>query len=285
MKPCMKHFSAHRPCIVLLALLRAVVLQAETNVGAATDATTEALPVTQRSWSVGIGPSKVQDTYLSAVHFSGTGFTLLGSYVYERPGRRWYTAWQHQLHASQGADRAGHDSMLEGAYDLYLGRLRCWPLAGNKLSLAAGVMANIGIGGLYNTRNGNNPAQARLHLALMPTLAARYRFSLCRTDMTLGYEAQLPLAGVMFSPRFGQSYYEIFGRGNYDRNMVVTTFVSAPTFRQQLTLDGQIGRRATIRIGLLADLQQARVNDIRQHVYSYRLMLGLTHRFSVVRRM
>ncbi len=265
-------------------MLATACLHIEAQTGVTGGTNCDSLPVTQRSWSIGFGVTKMQDTYLSPEHFSGSGLTLLISYTQERPQRQWYTAWQHQLNTSKGADRAGHDSMLEGAYDLYIGRLRRWQLHDRRLTLAAGCMADIGIGGIYNTRNGNNPAQARLHLSFMPTLAAQYHFTLHHTRMTVGYEGQLPLAGLMFSPRFGQSYYEIFGRGNYDRNLVFTTFVSAPTFRQQLTLDGQIGRRLTMRLGVMADMQQARVNDIRQHIYSYRVMLGLAQRFSVIKR-
>jgi hypothetical protein len=242
------------------------------------------LPTTQRCWSLGVGTTRLLDTYLSQEHFRGTGITLLGNFTRTKPDSRWATVWQHQAHCSSLSDRADNESVIEGAYDFYIGRLYQWNLFGQRLVLSAGGMANLGLGFIYNTRNSNNPAQARLHLQLMPSARLDYRFALWRKPMNLSYETQLPLLGMMFSPRYGQSYYEIFGRDNYDRNVVATTFVSAPTFRQQLALDMTLARNFTLRLGLLADLQQAQVNDIKQHIYSYRVLLGLTQRFSVIKK-
>lgn len=283
----MHHFSTHRLSILLLcgALSLATAHGQETAAPQTPSVVAiDRLPITQRSWTVGVGPTRLLDTYLSQEHFRGTGFTLLGSFTRTSPDSRWATIWQHQAHCSQLADRADNESVIEGAYDFYMGRLFQWSLFDERLTLSAGGMGNLGLGFIYNTRNSNNPAQARLHLNLMPTARAAYHFALWRKPMNLCYEAQLPLLGLMFSPRYGQSYYEIFGRDNYDRNVVVTTFVSQPTFRQQLALDMTLTHGLTLRLGLLADLQQAQVNDLKQHIYSYRVLLGLTQRFSVVKK-
>ena len=94
------------------------------------------------------------------------------------------------------------------------------------------------------------------------------------------YEVGIPLMGFMFSPNYGQSYYEIFNRGNYDHNVVFTHPVNAPSLRQMLAIDATFGR-TTLRIGYLGDIRQSKVNNIKAHTYTHAFVLGFTRKFSV----
>ena len=170
---------------------------------------------------------------------------------------------------------------LEGAYNFYWGKLYKWQLMDDRLTLQAGGMVNATLGFIYNTSNGNNPAQARAALNIMPTGVAAYRFELFDKPFLIRYELSLPLAGIRFSPNYGQSYYEIFSRGDYDHNAVVTSFVTAPEWRNLLTLDAQLTSKVTLRIGYLGNIQQAHVNGLRQHVWTNRFLIGFTKRFSL----
>mgnify|MGYP002626778030 CR=1 FL=1 len=238
-------------------------------------------PVITRSTLLGIGATNVLDTYLSNEHFTGTGLTFLSTIERHRKGRHWSTLMEHEGNVSVTKDRAKKQQELEGAYNFYWGKLRAWDLMDGRLRLQVGGVANASLGFIYNTSNGNNPAQARVHLNVMPTGVATYRFPLFRRQWVARYELSLPLCGIQFSPNYGQSYYEIFNRGNYDHNVVPTTFVSAPEWRQLLTLDAELSRHITLRVGYLGNIQQSKVNNLRQHIWTHRFLIGVTKRFSV----
>jgi hypothetical protein len=237
-----------------------------------------ALAQTTNSQMIGIGSTRVLDTYLSAEHFSGIGFSYLS---HTERQKRLSTIIEHEANFSTVKDRSRNKHELEGAYNFYWGKLYNWQLMDNRLRLQAGAMLNASLGFIYNTSNSNNPAQARAHLNLMPTGVASYRFTLFKKTAIARYELSLPFLGVQFSPNYGQSYYEIFSRGNYDHNIVPTTFVNAPEWRQMLTLDTQLSKKLTLRIGYLGNIQQSRVNGLRQHIYTHRFLIGFTRRFTI----
>ena len=237
----------------------------------------------RRSHMIGYGPTRILDTYISQEKFSGGGFTYLYIYEGQKPEKRWQNTIEHELDLSKSKDRSKNTSMLEGNYNLYWSRLASLvntksPRASSLPSflLQAGFTANANLGFLYDMTTSNNPAQARLGLNIMPTAVASYDFPIRQQRFALRYELNLPLVGIMFSPNYGQSYYEIFTQGNYDRNVVPTTFVSAPTFRQILTLDWFISARWALRIGYLGNYQQADINHLKQHIYTHRVVLGFT---------
>jgi hypothetical protein len=231
----------------------------------------------QDSWHaslVGVGASQTLDTYLSPEKYSGTEIRVLS-----QTHRQWrkHSQWSSQsslmgafLYAEQRAENSNEmGGML--TYDYAI--LHAWQLREN-WRIEAGGQAETAVGFLYNTRNTNNPAQARAYLHIAPDVATTWHFPVFRKQCALRYEITIPLLGVLFSPNYGQSYYEIFTRGNYDHNAVFTTPFNAPTLRHQLTVDIPIKKMA-LRIGYLGDYQQAEVNNLKYHTYSHLLLIGL----------
>ena len=226
---------------------------------------------------LGLGPSNVLDTYLTPEKFRGTGYT----YLYIRDNapadtlRRWTTTIEHEVDFSKTKDRSENSTNLEATYNLYWARyFNLQPI--NHLRLQVGAAANVCLGGIYDLTSSNNPGQVRAALNIMPSATVGYNFSICNQRFSARYELNLPLVGVMFSPNYGQSYYEIFSQGNYDHNIVPTTFVSAPTFRQIASIDWHFSQRLSLRLAYLGNYQQSQVNNLKNHIYTNRFLIGLT---------
>ncbi len=231
---------------------------------------------------IGIGGVNILDTYLSQEKFTGTEVRYISHTIREKEGSRWARMIVHQGRMAFAKDRSGNGSEMGGDYKFSYGVLCGWQFFGGKLDVKAGGMADIDVGFLYNTRNSNNPAQGRFSIDIAPVASAAYRFRAGKTPMAVRYEVSAPLCGLMFSPNYGQSYYEIFSKGDYDHNIVPTTFVSTPSLRHALTLDLTLGK-TTLRLGYMGDWRQSKVNNLKYHSYSNLFVIGITRRFKLLK--
>ena len=230
----------------------------------------------------GIGNVNTLDTYLSPEEYTGTELRYVSHSIREN-GSKLSRELIHQAQILSVHNRKENNNEIGGFYNFQYNwqyALGKWNVGEGELLLKAGGGIDTRLGFLYNTRNSNNPAQAYAQMNIAPNAVLAYRFRLRNIPFQLRYEVQSPLLGLTFSPNYGQSYYEIFTRNNYDHNLVVTSPVSTPSLRQLLTIDITV-RHTTVRLGYLGDYQQAKVNQLRQHVWSNLLVLGIVRKFSI----
>lgn len=232
---------------------------------------------------VSLGSANLLDTYLSPEKYDGVDLRYISHTTRLTPGRRWAHRITHYGDIATANDRNDKGSLMQGLYTLDVAFVRQYDLFGGQLHLLAGGMTDFNFGAVYNSRNQNNPAQMRLSMQIGPTASARYEFSLFNRPFILGYELSVPLLGLMFSPNYGQSYYELFSRGNYEHNAVVTTPFNAPSLRQMLTLDFRL-LGAQLRIGYLGDFQQAKANHLKQHAYTHALIIGYVRNLRITHK-
>lgn len=237
----------------------------------------------QVSTLFGFGFSNQLDTYLSPMEYTGWQVSFL-------------TSRERMTHWAQG--HISFQSLVQGAFSYtknpartakeWGGRLAYdagwhyhWRLT-DRLTLKAGALVGVDLGFLYNLRNTNNPAQGRLGMDVSASAGGSYRFKIRKLPILIKYQADLPLMGCMFSPQFGQSYYDI-SQGSRDHNVCFSHPGNALSFRQLLTFDLEF-QRASLRFGYMGDIRQSHVNNIRMHDINHSFMIGYVRYLKIVKR-
>ena len=230
----------------------------------------------------GAGRSSLYETYLSPVTYTGPHVAFLHETLRKTHWLEGRVTTQSVVDGffSYASNRSGNSNEMAGKLNYAIGWHYNWLLG--DLRLMAGGEVHAGLGAIYNTRNSNNPVQAKAELDLGASLMAIYPFYIRKVPFTVRYQATVPLVGGMFSPRYGQSYYEM-SLGNYDRNVCFTHPVNAPSMRHFLTLDFPIAG-FTFRAGYLCDIRQSRVNGLRSHIWNHSFMIGYVKHFGFVKR-
>ncbi len=229
----------------------------------------------EKTWLVGVGHAAILDTYLSQEHYGGVEINFLHELnKHYKNDSLWSRTHTYQLELSRTKPSSGVTTDYTGMFDYSFGMHRHFAIW-DKIDIAIGGQVDFFIGGIYNTRNGNNPAQLKLGLDIAPTIRAAYRFCLWKKPMRLNYTANLPLIGLQFSPAYGQSYYEIFSTGNYDHNVCLASAFTAINYFHRLTLNIFFNHTA-LTFGYLGNCRQSNVNSIKYHSYSHSFVIGCT---------
>jgi len=223
----------------------------------------------------GVGMANVFDTYLSPQEYRGVEFRMTRES--ERASKRSPEKWQLQTLFHGFVDytnnRADNNHTMAAMANWNYAWLYKFYQSGD-WQIQAGGMADLNGGFIYNMRNGNNPANARFYANADVTARVLWSTHIKRTPLLLRYQLSVPLVGVMFSPHYGQSYYEIFSL-NDDKGVVkATTPVSQPTVKNMLSADIQIFK-TTLRLAYICELQQAKLNGVKSHLYSNAFMIGV----------
>ena len=236
-----------------------------------------------RATLYGIGHTNVLDTYLSPMEYTGPELRVLRENMRMTQFMQGKVSRQSlfQAHVAMTENRIGTGSELTF--------LANWNLAYHyqfriheQLKLLVGPNLDINGGMIYNLRNSNNPVQAKAYTNLGVSSMAIYRFHIQDYPLVLRYQLNVPLFGLMFSPEYGQPYYEMSLSHDWNKNICFTSLHNQPSLRQLLTLDFSI-KSTNLRIGYLCDIQQAKVNHLKSHTWSHSMMIGLVKNFYVLK--
>ena len=229
--------------------------------------------------TVGLGSSNILDPYLSPFEYNGTHLEFLTE------NRRYASLSDTILSLNnrlsvilgQAKHPAGLNTMMffNGNYDLGFYR-HYRPLT--NLNCMLGGSWDVDLGGKYIARNVNNPFSLDLYTDVNFAFSANYTFKLkvfnwFTQNFRVEYGAKTPLAGCMFVPPQGASYYEIFSLGNFNDSFHFTSIHNKRAISQYFNLDIPL-KFTTLRVGIKNDLMQYKANDIVYHNYNYTVNVG-----------
>ncbi len=232
----------------------------------------------------GVGMTNILDTYLSPVEYTGPEIRLLREKMRMTKLMGGNVSVQNMLQAniSLAKNKADTGSEMSSMVNWTYGYHYQFRITDN-LKILTGPMLEVNGGFVYNTRNSNNPAQAKAYVNLAASGMIIYKFNIGNYPLIARYQANMPFLGLMFSPDYGQSYYEIFSLNHWNsNNLVVTSLHNQPSIRQLLTIDFPINK-VNMRVGYVCDIQQAKVNNLKSHMWSHSFMIGFVKNFYMIK--
>ncbi|NDV96289.1 DUF3316 domain-containing protein [Dysgonomonas sp. 521] len=224
---------------------------------------------TNNAITASIGAANMYDTYLSPLEYKGFSIQLM----YEQMRRttwfdyRFYKQQVFQLDFAKGDNPAKNATEYWGLFNYRIGG-HYMLYTTDKFRLGAGGLWDINAGVLYNERNGNNPATARGYSNLNLSATASYKFSWG----AIRWQMDTPFVGILFSPKYGQSYYEI-SLGNSVGLVNFASFHNQRALRNYITADIPLGQYI-IRVGYMGSWVQTKVHDIQTHHYTNSFVIG-----------
>ena len=215
------------------------------------------------------------DTYLSDYKYTGGGIHF--SHESFRDACTGNYKWKYQIlfNSRLGLNQQSGNLQLAGMIGCSWSGYHPFNI-GKRLKLLTGAQIQLEGGAMYNMSNGNNPVSAKLRTALAASGMVIYHFPVRKSDWVVRYQLDIPLAGIMFTPEYGQSYYEI-SLGHFGNIVSFTHPLNNPSWRHMLSLDIPIRTKSnstTLRISYTADLYQSNINNIRCHMYHHAFTFG-----------
>jgi hypothetical protein len=139
-----------------------------------------------------------------------------------------------------------------------------------------GPMIELAGGAIYMPANSNNPLSAKLRTSLGASGIWLCRYRMSTKDIILRLQLDAALAGAAFSPEYGESYYEIFGLGNYDNTIKFTHPGNTLAWRCTMAADIPLGKKQknTLRISYTIEDHYSKLNGLPTSMTYFPLSFG-----------
>lgn len=231
--------------------------------------------LTYHSTLFGIGTYNVYDTYLSPLSYAGWGLRIFDDQMKMTKLMDGKISSQQLISLDLSSTKNNTETASE--YSLFLDysyglHYRLKPLP--RLSIFTGAQANAILGAIYNSRNGNNPVSAKLGATFNLSGIVSYQLNIKSQPFRVRYQMDMPFIGFLFSPNYGQSYYEI-SIGNNNEIFNLTSFGNQFVMKNYLTLEIPFNS-LTLRFTYLNYLYNTKINSLETKLTSNTWMIGFS---------
>jgi hypothetical protein len=228
---------------------------------------------------LGVGGYRMNDSYLSPEKYGGIGFRFMNERMRLTKLSEYKISRQNIVNVdiSSTMNGAENANFLSGFVDYSVGYHYLFlPDPYFKIKIGGSIRSMFGM--VYNTRNGNNPLTVHADIDLNFSLIAIYEFHIKKHPIAIRYQFETPFAGVLFSPVYNQSYYEIFSLGNTAEIFNFNSFDNKFAMRNYCTFDFPLGGM-TVRAGYFGTYYSTHIHRIDRYIISHNLMLGFVKEF------
>ncbi len=171
---------------------------------------------------IGIASLRILDNYLSPLEYDGLGVKL------QTEKRKFFSVEKTNLSRQEkiGLTLGTVLNPAQSAGMTYLALNYSWGMhyhfrPAQNLQLLSGGLIGGNLGNKINSRNVNNPTNIDLYLDLSISGLAIWDVS---KSTRLQVSLDIPVAGTMFVPPMGASYFEMFGLGNFSNTGHFSSF-------------------------------------------------------------
>jgi len=228
---------------------------------------------------VGIGAYHIRNTYLSPMDYTGKGMRIVNERmkIVSLAGYRVSSQQILDVDLTSVRNPAGTVAALAGFAEYSFGyHYRFQPASGFRLLTGASVKGMFGF--VYNTQSANNPIATHVDVDLNASAMGIYTFRIKNFPLTCRLQTDFPLIGGLFTPNYGQSYYEIFGLGNTSGIVGFSSLHNKFAMRNFVSVDISFWK-ITLRTGYLNGIYTTDINGIQTRYVSHNLMIGLVREF------
>ena len=228
---------------------------------------------------IGVGGYKMKDQYLSQEKYGGIGFRFMNERLRLTKLADYKISRQNIVNVdfSSAINGSENANFISAFADYSVGyNYRFLPDPYFKILVGGSMRGMLGM--VYNTRNGNNPMTIHADVSLNFSLITIYEFHIKKHLLAIRYQVEMPFLGMLFSPVYDQSYYEIFSLGNTAEILNLYSFNNKFAMLNHLTLDFPVGG-VTVRTGYFGSFYSTNIHEIERYIISHNFMLGFVKEF------